>query len=77
MSTVDIRDTSISPVDKVVFADAAFESSATFLQLSHGTISLQVDESEEYESVVINKNSVESLIKALQKAIDLGWTENK
>ena len=74
MSTIDIRGESVS-VETIVFADPnSFDYTAFKL---HRTKDMEVFKivSEDDASVGVYYKDVENLIKALQKAVELGWTK--
>jgi hypothetical protein len=70
MATIDIRATD-EKVDKIVFSSATYEI-ANSLELDSRVVILKNDE-DDYMN--IQKADVQNLIKALQKAVELGWTK--
>ena len=74
MATIDIRNTSEDAIDTITFASA---SSVSYIcgKLVKGGNDVEVqDPEDDYRSLVIeSKEDAENMIKALQKAIELGW----
>lgn len=78
MTAIDIRKDVPLPVDTIVFADdnVAFDN---IIQVSarsyYGDTQVLEFWDVEQNSMRVDARDVENLIKALQKAIDLGWTK--
>ena len=73
MSVLDIRVDTPSPVEKIVFSSEAVDGwGVAHCLTTYGTKFVAIRDSG--ESVLLtNKEHAENLIKALQKAIELGW----
>ena len=70
MTTIDIRKQKAPSVDAIIFADtAAF--AATKLAKDRGYVFLASEYTE--ASYIATKQDAQNLIKALHKAINLGW----
>lgn len=75
MVTTDIRHDVRGAIDKIVFADSNdWCYCAVSLRKSSDNQILLLEE-DDGDCVGIYKPDVENLIKALQKAVELGWTK--
>ena len=72
MSTFDVRNTKDNEVVKITFADKTAGYGCSLVKESEGGVAL-VDCEDNFASYVATKQDAENLIKALQKAIELGW----
>lgn len=72
MLTFDVRNTTDTEVIKIVFANATLDYGCSLIKESEGGVAL-VDCEDDFASCVATKQDAENLIKALQKAIKLGW----
>lgn len=82
MATIDIRNEQLGKVDKIVFAnDSGLIGSNWGVDLSlieagdYGSGYIRIGAESNNNSVGLRKFDVENLIKALQKAVELGWTK--
>ena len=72
MPTFDVRNTKDNEVAKITFADGNSGYSCSIAKNSYGDVTL-FDYEEDWASAIATKQDAENLIKALQKAIELGW----
>ena len=72
MSTFDVRNTKDNEVVKITFADSNSGYGCSIAKNSYGDVTL-FDCEEDWASSIATKQDAENLIKALQKAIELGW----
>ena len=77
MSTYDVRSNNEEVIDEIVFAeDCAWEGGWQACSITCNTLKKYILVSDPGESLVINsKEHALNLIKALNKAIELGWIE--
>jgi hypothetical protein len=82
MATIDIRNEQLGKVNKIVFAnDSGLSGSnwAVDLSLIEGDnffrSYIRISVESDNNSVGLRRDDVENLIKALQKAVELGWTK--
>ena len=75
MSMIDIRQVEDSLINRIQFADAFNSIESDSISKNEGGVFI---ESDEYECMKLaTKQDAENLIKALQKAIELGWWQDK
>lgn len=72
MSTFDVRNTVDNEVTRIQFADPTAGCGCSLVKDSEGDVTL-VDYEDDWASNIATKQDAENLIKALQKAIELGW----
>ena len=72
MSTFDVRNTTDTEVIKIIFSDITSYCGCSLIKDSEGDVML-ADYEDEVASYIATKQDAENLIKALQKAIELGW----
>lgn len=70
MATFDVRNTEDAVIDTILFADADCQM-ATRIVRELDNVNIQSDFSD--ESICVAGRDIPALIKALQKAIELGW----
>lgn len=77
MSTYDVRSNNEEVIDEIVFAEGCDEhESWQAYSITCNSIRKYIAVSDPGESVIINsKEHALNLIKALNKAIELGWIE--
>jgi hypothetical protein len=82
MATIDIRNEQLGKIDKIVFAnDSGLSESNWAVNLSliegdnHFRGYIRISAEADNNSVGLRRADVENLIKALQKAVELGWTK--
>lgn len=72
MATIDIRDGMDAEVDKIKFSDKENHEDAAYLK-KHSFVSIHTYEDSIEPVFIDSKADAQNLIKALQKAIELGW----
>lgn len=72
MAMIDIRNSSCVFVDKIQFAPAYGPRNATYISLINNRIVFE-DSDEDASSYSARCSDIDNLIKALQKAKELGW----
>lgn len=72
MASIDIRTYESTPIFEITFADNYDSRNAYFISKENYGLDI---ESNEYEVGLRSKEDVLNLIKALNKAIELGWVE--
>lgn len=73
MATIDIREEQDNNVDEVVFWDATNISGTCFVSNKiTNTTHVRIEDEDNYV-IIENKQHAENLIKALHKAVELGW----
>ena len=72
MAIFDVRNTKDNEVFKITFADGNLGYGCSIAKNSYGDVTL-FDCEEDWASAIATKQDAENLIKALQKAIELGW----
>lgn len=72
MSVFDVRKSGDNEVTRIQFADTSAGYGCSLVKDSEGDVTL-VDYEDEWASTIATKQDAENLIKALQKAIELGW----
>lgn len=70
MAKLDIRKDSYEPINEIVFAE---EESGCFHSVKMTRCNYFSFEDEEGEYVMTGKENIKNLIKALEKAVELGW----
>ncbi len=69
MNTYDVRINGVDSIESIRFADNGYN---VIIQEDNGRIALSDEYSDCY--VAIQPEDIPNLIKALQKAVELGWT---
>lgn len=72
MPVFDVRNTKDNEVTKIAFADKTAGYGCSLVKDSEGDVTL-VDYEDDWASNIATKQDAGNLIKALQKAIELGW----
>ena len=67
MAILDIREVGVSPITEIVFSDRNL--------IKKESPWVTIKDSGNGREVSIEINNIPDLIKALQKAVELGWTE--
>ena len=67
MAILDIREVGVSPITEIVFSDRNL--------IKKESPWVTIKDSGNRREVSIEINNIPDLIKALQKAVELGWTE--
>lgn len=77
MSAIDIRNAGVETIDKIVFSDEGSNYViATHLTQGKGEDCFKIVTEDCRESVIVeSKEQAQNLIKAIDKAIQLGWVE--
>lgn len=76
MAKIDIRSVEYDEVDTIVFADAEnkwLSTAVSIVREGSGIIGVQSDCQDDPSYKILNKEHALHLIKALNKAIELGW----
>jgi hypothetical protein len=72
MATIDIRDEMDAEIDVIKFSDKENHEDLCLLKKT-SFVSIEVAESGGWTYCIDTETDAENLIKALQKAIELGW----
>lgn len=72
MATIDIRDGLEVEIDTIKFSDKENYEDAAFLKKG-SFVSVEAAESGDWTYCIATETDAQNLIKALQKAIELGW----
>lgn len=71
MSRIDIRTDGIVEIDAVVFADNGGDFEKAYVVYKEACVGLSIHSSD--CAVNVHCEDIKNLIKALQKAVELGW----
>lgn len=80
MATIDVREAGVATVDKIMFYGDCFEESAAALEIDRcevhtGCVAITASDEEMGVLALENKEHALNLIKAIHKALELGWFE--
>ena len=72
MSTIDIRDASLSNIDTIIVSERSINGINVAYKISNNYNRINIHDEDEFVCIV-NKEHAENMIKAIQKAVQLGW----
>lgn len=72
MATIDIRDVTDAEIDVIKFSDVKGNEDVCFLK-KNTFVSIETAEENDWNYYIDSKEDAQNLIKALEKAIELGW----